>query len=206
RAIRASMGSLFSLPLVEVGGPADLERWLAGRPGVQVVGTDSAGEAVLGDLDLRRPTVVVVGNEAAGASYGLRALCGTVARIPMVGSADSLNMGGGSLHRAVRGGPPAGGGQVTRLIAVVRPPSISSSTAPGRPGPGAPRVGGASFRGVPRIIATKRSRSKPSMPPAGPVMPTSTTSAVPPASRCSGSVGSCVCVPSTAAAVPSTAW
>lgn len=92
RAIRASMGSLFSLPLVEVGGPADLERWLAGRPGVQVVGTDSAGDAVLGDVDLRRPTVVVVGNEAAGASHGLRALCGTVARIPMAGAADSLNM------------------------------------------------------------------------------------------------------------------
>jgi len=92
RAIRASMGSLFSLPPVEVGGPAELERWLAGRPGVYVVGTDSAGESPLRDVDLRRPTVVVVGNEAGGASYGLRALCGTVARIPMGGSADSLNM------------------------------------------------------------------------------------------------------------------
>jgi 23S rRNA (uridine2479-2'-O)-methyltransferase len=92
RAIRASMGSLFSLPLVEIGGPAELERWLAGRPGVQVVGTDSEGDVVLRDVDLRRPTVLVVGNEAAGASHGLRALCGTVARIPMVGAADSLNM------------------------------------------------------------------------------------------------------------------
>jgi TrmH family RNA methyltransferase len=92
RAIRASMGSLFSLPLVEIGGPAGLERWLGTRPQVQVVGTDSGGDAALRDVDLRRPTVVVVGNEAAGASHGLRALCGTVARIPMVGSADSLNM------------------------------------------------------------------------------------------------------------------
>jgi TrmH family RNA methyltransferase len=92
RAIRASMGSLFSLPLVEIGGPAELERWLAGRPAVQVVGTDSGGDAVLRDVDLRRPTVLVVGNEAAGASHGLRALCGTVARVPMAGAADSLNM------------------------------------------------------------------------------------------------------------------
>jgi TrmH family RNA methyltransferase len=59
---------------------------------VQAVGTDSDGEAALRDVDLRRPTAVVVGNEAAGASYGLRALCSTFARIPMVGSADSLNM------------------------------------------------------------------------------------------------------------------
>ena len=92
RAIRASMGSLFSLPLVEIGGAPELQRWLAGLPSAHVVGTDSAGEAALRDVDLRRPTVVVVGNEAAGASHGLRALCGTVARIPMVGSADSLNM------------------------------------------------------------------------------------------------------------------
>jgi 23S rRNA (uridine2479-2'-O)-methyltransferase len=92
RAIRASMGSLFSLPLAEAGGPADLERWLGARPGVQVLGTDSAGEALLRDVDLRRPTVLVIGNEAAGASHGLRALCDTVARIPMAGAADSLNM------------------------------------------------------------------------------------------------------------------
>jgi 23S rRNA (uridine2479-2'-O)-methyltransferase len=92
RAIRASMGSLFALPLVEAGGPAELERWLAVRPGVHVVGTDSAGEALLHEVDLRRPTVIVAGNEAAGASHGLRALCHTVARIPMTGAADSLNM------------------------------------------------------------------------------------------------------------------
>jgi TrmH family RNA methyltransferase len=92
RAIRASMGALFTLPLVEVGGPAELERWLTGRPDVQVLGTDPAGEAALRDVDLRRPTVVIVGNEAVGASHGLRALCGSAARIPMAGSADSLNM------------------------------------------------------------------------------------------------------------------
>jgi 23S rRNA (uridine2479-2'-O)-methyltransferase len=92
RAIRASMGSLFALPLVEIGGRAELEAWLSTRPDVQVLGTDSAGAVPLPDVDLRRPTVVVIGNEAAGASYGLRSLCGSVARIPMVGTADSLNM------------------------------------------------------------------------------------------------------------------
>jgi 23S rRNA (uridine2479-2'-O)-methyltransferase len=92
RAIRASMGSLFSLPPVEIGAPAELQRWLAARPDVRVVGTDSGGEVDLRDLDLRAPTIIVAGNEAGGASHGLRALCHTVTRIPMVGSADSLNM------------------------------------------------------------------------------------------------------------------
>jgi TrmH family RNA methyltransferase len=92
QAVRASMGSVFTLPPVEVAGSAELERWLTGHPGTLVLGTDSAGEAALAQVDLRGPTMVVLGNEAAGASHGLRALCSRVARIPMVGSADSLNM------------------------------------------------------------------------------------------------------------------
>jgi TrmH family RNA methyltransferase len=111
RAIRASMGSIFSLPLVEIGGHTELERWLDGRPGVKVVGTDSGGAAAIHEVDLRRPTVIVVGNEAAGASQGLLALCGTVARIPMVGSADSLNMAAAAsivLYEAARQRGPYG--------------------------------------------------------------------------------------------------
>lgn len=92
RAIRASMGSLFSLPLVEINGPTQFERWLATRPAVNVVGTDSTGTVAIEEVDLRGPTALVVGNEAEGASHGLTSLCARLARIPMVGKADSLNM------------------------------------------------------------------------------------------------------------------
>jgi tRNA G18 (ribose-2'-O)-methylase SpoU len=90
RAIRASMGTVFALPVVEVAGPADLAAWLAGLEGVAVLGTDSLGERPVRDADLRRATVVLFGNEGAGLSYRLRELCTEVVRIPI--ATDSLNM------------------------------------------------------------------------------------------------------------------
>jgi tRNA G18 (ribose-2'-O)-methylase SpoU len=90
RAIRASMGSVFALPVVEAAGPAEVAAWLAGLADVAVLGTDSRGERPVRDADLRRATVVVIGNEGAGLSYRLRELCAEVVRIPI--ATDSLNM------------------------------------------------------------------------------------------------------------------
>lgn len=91
RAIRASMGSLFAVPVVQAEGPDEVGRWLAGSAAA-VMGTDSAGELPLPSADLRGPTVLVVGNEAGGISHGFRQLCAGLIRVPMLGSADSLNM------------------------------------------------------------------------------------------------------------------
>ena len=90
RAIRASMGAVFSVPLVALGGPGDLAGWLSGRPGVTVLGTDSDGEVAIRDADLRPPVVIALGNEGAGLSYRLRELCTAVVSIPV--RTDSLNM------------------------------------------------------------------------------------------------------------------
>lgn len=91
RAIRASMGSLFAVPVVEIDGHRELERWLTEHPAA-VIGMDSGGETPLPELDLRGPVVLVAGSEGTGLSHGFRVLCDGVARIPMRGAADSLNM------------------------------------------------------------------------------------------------------------------
>jgi tRNA G18 (ribose-2'-O)-methylase SpoU len=91
RAIRASMGSVFTVPVARVAGPLEVADWLAASPAA-VLGTDSGGERSLPAVDLRGPTAVVLGNEGAGLSHGFRELCTALVRIPMVGSADSLNM------------------------------------------------------------------------------------------------------------------
>jgi TrmH family RNA methyltransferase len=92
-AIRASRGSIFSVPVVPVGGPSDLEAWLATRAQrPRVVGTDSGGDAILADVDLRDPLLLILGNEAQGMSHAYRDICDVVAGIPMTGSADSLNV------------------------------------------------------------------------------------------------------------------
>jgi TrmH family RNA methyltransferase len=87
RAIRASTGSVFSVPVIEVAGPADVAAWLP--EGFTALGTDSQGERPVRTADLRGPTAIVIGNEGAGLSYRFRELCSEIVRVPI--RTDSLN-------------------------------------------------------------------------------------------------------------------
>jgi 23S rRNA (uridine2479-2'-O)-methyltransferase len=95
RSVRASTGSLFSLPVVRVPSHRPVLDWAgalrAGGLGVSVVGTDEHGAVDVADVDFTRPTLLVVGNETAGLSAAWRDACDRVARIPMLGTASSLN-------------------------------------------------------------------------------------------------------------------
>jgi tRNA G18 (ribose-2'-O)-methylase SpoU len=88
QAVRATTGSLFAVPVVRVGGVDAVAEWAAGR---QLVGLDESGTAVLHEVDLRGPTALVVGNEKSGLSEAWRSACTVLARIPMGGTASSLN-------------------------------------------------------------------------------------------------------------------
>lgn len=93
--IRASMGSIFHTPVVRLPSPAELEEWLVRArtaiPSLQVVGAAVEG-APVGEHDLARATILVLGNEARGISERLRAQCEALVTIPMTGAADSLNV------------------------------------------------------------------------------------------------------------------
>ncbi len=92
KAVRASTGSLFALPVVRAAGHREVAAWLAANEQpVTVVGTDEDGEQELADLDLTGPVLFAVGNETGGLSAGWRELCHHVAHIPMTGAASSLN-------------------------------------------------------------------------------------------------------------------
>lgn len=90
KAVRASTGSLFAVPTVRAGGPADVLSWGHARA-VHVVGTDEAGTVDLDAHDLTGPTMLVVGNETTGMSNAWRDACDTIVRIPIGGAASSLN-------------------------------------------------------------------------------------------------------------------
>ncbi len=95
RAVRASTGSVFTVPCVRLAGPPDVVTWVearraAGVP-VQIVGTDENGSVDIPDVDLGLPTLIVTGNETSGMSSAWRDLCDVVARIPIRGHASSLN-------------------------------------------------------------------------------------------------------------------
>ena len=95
RTIRATTGSLFVAPAVRVAGADAVLDWVAsvrasGVP-LTVVGTAENAADELADVDLTGPTLFVVGNETRGMSVGWEARCDLLVRIPMTGSASSLN-------------------------------------------------------------------------------------------------------------------
>jgi 23S rRNA (uridine2479-2'-O)-methyltransferase len=95
RAVRASTGSLFSLPVVRVPSHGPVLDWIAairaGGIDARLAGTDERGQRQLAQYDFSQPTVAVVGNETAGLSTAWRDACDDTLRIPMSGSASSLN-------------------------------------------------------------------------------------------------------------------
>ncbi len=92
KAVRASAGSLFHVPLaVEHDAVAALAALAERR--YRCLGAVARGGTEYTAVDWRRPTAVVLGNEASGLPPSLLdALDDTVA-IPMVGRAESLNVG-----------------------------------------------------------------------------------------------------------------
>jgi 23S rRNA (uridine2479-2'-O)-methyltransferase len=92
RAVRASTGSLFALPVVRVPSHREVLDWARGLGvPVQIVGTDERGPVDIAEHDLTGPTVLAVGNETHGLSAAWRDACDRMVRIPITGAASSLN-------------------------------------------------------------------------------------------------------------------
>jgi TrmH family RNA methyltransferase len=88
RAVRASVGSVFALPVALAPSIASvIDRW----PGLRVVGADERG-IPLARTDIARPLAIACGSEGRGLSRGARDCCAELAAIPMSGSASSLNV------------------------------------------------------------------------------------------------------------------
>jgi 23S rRNA (uridine2479-2'-O)-methyltransferase len=90
KSVRASTGSLFSVPAVRVPSHREVVDWVAGS-GVAMVAADESARVDVADADLTGATLLVIGNETTGLSAAWRAACDRTVRIPMGGSASSLN-------------------------------------------------------------------------------------------------------------------
>jgi TrmH family RNA methyltransferase len=89
-AVRATMGSIFAVPLFKTG-VAEFIAWRATWPGA-VVGTLLGASLDHRRADYRRPTLILMGNEQSGLPPELAATCDINVKIPMRGRADSLNL------------------------------------------------------------------------------------------------------------------
>lgn len=106
KTVRSTVGSLFHLPVVRGGDPAQVVGALRAA-GLTVLAADGSGPWDLDDLldvagpggrrgpgtpDLARPTAWLFGNEAWGLPQADLALADAVVRVPIHGRAESLNL------------------------------------------------------------------------------------------------------------------
>ena len=91
KAVRASAGSLFRLPLAKVGSPAEIGE-LKTR-GVRVLATSSHKGSAIAETDLRGNVALIVGNEGAGIPKAILAQADGVVMIPQSSRVESLNAG-----------------------------------------------------------------------------------------------------------------
>lgn len=101
--IRASLGTLFTVPVVEASTTATLA-WLRQHQ-IQIVATTPDAETLYTAVDMTGPIAIVMGSEAEGLGAAWLAVADQAVRIPMYGAADSLNLATSTallLYEAIR--------------------------------------------------------------------------------------------------------
>lgn len=89
--VRATMGSIFAVPLVRIS-EKDFLAW-SGKTKPLVVGSHLKGSVDYRTIGYQNePVVLLMGNEQQGLPDTLADACGKLARIPQSGRADSLNL------------------------------------------------------------------------------------------------------------------
>lgn len=89
-AVRASLGTVFTLPLA-VASTGNVLAWLRDR-GLRVVAARVDGSVPYAEADLRGSVALVLGSEATGLTEAWSGEDVTAVRLPMRGRADSLNV------------------------------------------------------------------------------------------------------------------
>jgi TrmH family RNA methyltransferase len=101
--IRASLGALFSVPIVSVDN-GRLLNWLH-HQNIKIIATTPAAAKTYTTIDMTGPTAIVMGSEAHGLSSTWLKAAHEQVKIPMFGTVDSLNLSvstGLLLYEAIR--------------------------------------------------------------------------------------------------------
>jgi TrmH family RNA methyltransferase len=89
KAVRASAGSLFRLPLIAATVEECFLRLR--EAGVKVLTTVLRGSQMADEIDLAEPLALLIGNEGNGVPAEIAALAGGAVTIPCPGPVESLN-------------------------------------------------------------------------------------------------------------------
>ncbi|WP_448585361.1 TrmH family RNA methyltransferase [Thermaurantiacus sp.] len=91
-AVRASMGAIFTVPVVVAAGLEGLLAWKAEHRATLTGAALVPGAEDYRVADYGQRAILLLGNEAEGLPEPMRAACDRLVRIPMLGRADSLNV------------------------------------------------------------------------------------------------------------------
>lgn len=92
KCVRASAGSVFHVRVVAGGGPVEVLEQV-GAWGMRRLGTRAGQGEPYSSVDFRRPTALVLGNEAHGLPAEVAPAVDGWVTIPMTGRSESLNVG-----------------------------------------------------------------------------------------------------------------
>jgi TrmH family RNA methyltransferase len=95
KVIRASLGSVFFMKIIAIESIEKLIEYIKNQKvknNMEIIGTDSTGTVSLENSTLKRPIMIIMGNEAKGMSVKLKELCDKIIKIPMEGNINSLNV------------------------------------------------------------------------------------------------------------------
>lgn len=104
KAVRASAGSVFALPVLPETGVEEIAGFLAERH-IALYAADVRASSSLYETDFRGPAAMIFGNEAHGIGAKLLNKAELLFKIPVIGRAESLNVAMAasiSLYEAVR--------------------------------------------------------------------------------------------------------
>lgn len=91
KVLRSSAGQWFRAPILTCADPVAIARQLQ-QQGVQIIATRPDAAQVYWDVDLRQPTLLLMGNEGAGLSPDLTDLADLSVTIPLSPGVESLNV------------------------------------------------------------------------------------------------------------------
>lgn len=91
KVVRSAAGSLFALPFAE-GLSIDEGIAMCRGRGLNILAFSAAGTIDLSEVDLKKPSALVLGNEANGLDERAEELADSVVSIPMADASESLNV------------------------------------------------------------------------------------------------------------------
>ncbi|MFA6073180.1 MAG: TrmH family RNA methyltransferase [Candidatus Woesearchaeota archaeon] len=96
KTIRASLGTLFSLTVIRLPSDKEVLQYIKNLEEnigtIQIVGSTIKTQTEIYNCDFKKPTVLLIGNETHGLSSNYKSMSSILVKIPMQGSASSLNV------------------------------------------------------------------------------------------------------------------